>query len=186
MPVQIGTKAHPFTDPTGLLSDCHRRIEMFLDTLDSVARVIGQSPTDEVQQALKSALRYFSQAAPKHTADEEQSLFPRLRQTANAEIASALSRLDELEGDHRRADPLHAEVEHLGVKYLAEGRLSVGEVTRFRDLVRELKGLYEQHIRIEDDLIFPLAARHLSERHKRAISDEMAGRRKVKLMSQSV
>jgi iron-sulfur cluster repair protein YtfE (RIC family) len=111
MPVQIGTKAHPFTDPTGLLSDCHRRIEMFLDTLDSVARVIGQSPTDEVQQALKSALRYFSQAAPKHTADEEQSLFPRLRQTANAEIASALSRLDELEGDHRRADPLHAEVD---------------------------------------------------------------------------
>src|SRR5215470_11767089 len=186
MPVQIGAKTHHFTDPTGLLSDCHRRIEMFLGTLDSVAGIIDQAPTDEVRQALDSALRYFSQAAPKHTADEEQSLFPRLRQVANPEIATALSRLEELERDHRRADPLHVEVERLGVKYLSEGRLPVGEVTRFRDLMRELKGMYEQHIGMEDNIIFPLAARHLNERDKRAIADEMAGRRKVKLVPLSV
>jgi|SRR5215469_12856051 len=186
MPVQIGAKAHPFTNPTGLLSDCHRRIEMFLGTLESVARVIDLAPTDDVRQALESALRYFHQAAPKHTADEEQSLFPRLRQVANAEIAMALFRLDELEGDHRRADPLHADVERLGVKYLSEGRLPVGEVTRFRDLVRELKGMYERHISVEDNIIFPLAARSLNESDKRAIADEMAGRRQVKLVPLSV
>ena len=90
MPVQIGAKAHPFTNPTGLLSDCHRRIEMFLGTLESVARVIDLAPTDDVRQALESALRYFHQAAPKHTADEEQSLFPRLHQIANPEITTAL------------------------------------------------------------------------------------------------
>ena len=31
MPVQIGAQSHSFSDPTGLLSDCHRRIEMFLE-----------------------------------------------------------------------------------------------------------------------------------------------------------
>ena len=42
MPVQIGAKAHPFSNPTGLLSDCHRRIEMFLGALEEVASVIDR------------------------------------------------------------------------------------------------------------------------------------------------
>jgi len=75
MPVQIGAKAHPFSDPTGLLSDCHRRIEMFLGALEGVASVIDHPLTEETRAALESALRYFREAAPKHTADEEESLF---------------------------------------------------------------------------------------------------------------
>jgi hypothetical protein len=76
MPVKIGAKSHNFTDPTGLLSDCHRRIEIFLGSLQAVAQVIDRPATEEVAQALESSLLYFSQAAPKHTADEEESLFP--------------------------------------------------------------------------------------------------------------
>jgi len=45
MPVQIGAKTHPFSDPTGLLSDCHRRIETSLGALEGVASVIDQ-PVD--------------------------------------------------------------------------------------------------------------------------------------------
>ena len=45
MPVQIGAKTHNFTDPTGLLSDCHRRVEMFLGTLEAVAGVIDRPAT---------------------------------------------------------------------------------------------------------------------------------------------
>ena len=74
MPVQIGAPTHNFTDPTGLLSDCHRRVEMFLGTLEAVANVIDRPATEESRRALESALRYFAQAAPKHTADEEESL----------------------------------------------------------------------------------------------------------------
>jgi hypothetical protein len=65
MPVQIGARAHHFTDPAGLLSDCHRRIVMFIDTLQAVADVIDRAPTEDVRRALESALRYFSHAAPK-------------------------------------------------------------------------------------------------------------------------
>ena len=182
MPVQIGAKAHHFTDPTGLLSDCHRRIEMFLGTLQAVADVIDRPATEDVARALESALRYFSQAAPKHTADEEESLFPRLRQISNPEITSAFSKLRELEAEHRWANPLHAELERLGVKYLSEGSLSRQEVDRFRTAIRDLRSMYERHIGIEDGIVFPLAARLLTEQDKSAIAEEMAGRRKVKLV----
>jgi hemerythrin-like domain-containing protein len=182
MPVQIGAETHNFTDPTGLLTDCHRRIVTFLDTLRAVAQVIDRPPTADVERALESALRYFSQAAPKHTADEEESLFPRLRQISHADLTSAFDKLQELEAEHRWANPLHAEVEQLGVKYLSERSLSKPEADRFRAAIRDLQSMYERHIRIEDNVIFPLAARLLTEQDKSAIADEMAGRRKVKLV----
>lgn len=101
MPVQIGAQAHNFSDPTGLLSDCHRRIEMFLRVLEGVASVIDRPMTEETPAALESALRYFREAGPKHTADEEESLFPRLRQMRLPEAETAIERLAPLEHDHR-------------------------------------------------------------------------------------
>ena len=46
------------------------------------------SPSEPAQ--LDSALTYFAVAAPKHTADEEQSLFPRLRAAHDPHAAQAL------------------------------------------------------------------------------------------------
>jgi hemerythrin superfamily protein len=80
MPVQIGAETHDFSEPTGLLSDCHRRIEMFLGSLQRVSEFVDRPLTSQARAALESALPYFQEAAPKHTADEEESLFPRLRQ----------------------------------------------------------------------------------------------------------
>ena len=183
MPVQIGTKTHNFTDPTGLLSDCHRRVEMFLGTLDAVAKVIDRPATEETSRALESALRYFGQAAPKHTADEEESLFPRLRRIDDPEVQSALEQLDRLEDDHRWAAPLHAEVERLGAQYLSNACLSDAEIVEFRDSVARLASMYKQHLGVEDELIFPLASRMLSDTEKAAIANEMADRRNVKLVT---
>jgi hemerythrin-like domain-containing protein len=178
MPVQIGARAHDFNDPTGLLSDCHRRIESFMDTLQGVAEVIDRAPTEEVRRALESGLRYFRQAAPKHTADEEESLFPRLRQIRNAEVTEAFSKLQELEDEHRWANPFHSEVERLGEKYLSKEKLTTQEVATFRTAIRELRSMYDRHIAVEDGIVFPLAARLLSEHDKSAVAREMVDRRK--------
>jgi len=179
MPIQIGADVHNFSDPTGLLSDCHRRIEMFLGSLEAVAKVIDSSWSDETARALKAALRYFREAAPKHTADEEESLFPRLRQVQDPEVQSALDQLDRLEKDHRWADPLHAEVERLGLQYLSTGTLSPDESEAFRKAVAELSSMYRQHIIVEDGLVFPVAARLLSQADRISIAKEMAARRDV-------
>ena len=84
MPVQIGSKASDFSDPTGLMSDCHRRIEMFLTALRAVGDCDGRQLAEDERRALDAALRYFCEAAPKHNADEEESLFPRLRPCARS------------------------------------------------------------------------------------------------------
>jgi hemerythrin-like domain-containing protein len=181
VPVQIGAKAHSFSDPTTLLSDCHRRIEMFLGSLEKVGACLDQPLTDDSRVALESALRYFREAAPKHTADEEESLFPRLRQTHNAEVKTALGTLDALEEEHRRADSLHAKVDILGKQCLDEGQLSLQGAQQFREAVAELASIYKQHIGIEDEVVFPVAARTLSQADKSMIAAEMSGRRSVAL-----
>jgi hemerythrin-like domain-containing protein len=186
MLVEIGAKTHNFTDPTGLLSDCHRRIEMFMGTLKAVAAVIDRPPAEDTVRALESALRYFGEAAPKHTADEEVSLFPRLRQMGLPEIDSAFAELEHLEDEHRWAAPLHADVERLGVQYLSMGKLSDVEIEQFQAAVTSLEVMYKRHISIEDELVFPLAARILSGAEKSAIAEEMASRRRVKVVPEPI
>ena len=78
MPIVIGAKRESdFTGPLGMLSDCHRRIEMFLNVLVQGCRTRagGGVLNEEHRGPLETALRYFREAAPKHTADEEESLF---------------------------------------------------------------------------------------------------------------
>ena len=179
MPVQIGAKSHSFSDPTALLSDCHRRIETFLGALERVGSLIDRPLTEEARSALEAALRYFRQATPKHTADEEESLFPRLRQMDIPDVRGAIERLEPLEHDHVLAASLHREVEELGQRYLATGKLEATGVEAFRKAVASLVSIYKEHIDIEDNLVFPLAARLLSPTDRAAIADEMAARRQL-------
>jgi hemerythrin-like domain-containing protein len=181
MPVQIGAKSHSFAEPTGLLSDCHRRIELFLRTLQAVAAVADQAPAEETRQALAAALKYFREAAPKHTADEEESLFPRMREMRVADVQSALSKLDHLEEDHQRADILHQTVDRIGNEYLVNRVLSREEFLAFRNALAELALLYQKHILVEDSVVFPVAARLLSPQEKATIGREMAARRMVRV-----
>ena len=102
MPVAIGTAENTFANPIGLLSDCHRRIERFLQALLTVATQVEGGPLDaEHRSALDAAIKYFRQAAPRHTADEEEDLFPMLRQLASPGISKILADVDRLEGNTR-------------------------------------------------------------------------------------
>ena len=83
-------------------------------------------------------MRYFREAAPKHTTDEEESLFPRLRRMEDPNVALLLSRSEPLEEDHRRATLLHARGEMLGERWLILSSLATEEAEEFRKLVVEL------------------------------------------------
>ena len=73
MPVSIGqTLESDFHNPLGMLSDCHRRIARFLEMLIRVAeRARGGSLEVEQREGLEASLKYFREAAPKHTSDED-------------------------------------------------------------------------------------------------------------------
>ncbi len=150
---------------------------MFLGVLQGVADKIDRPLSTEARASLESALRYFHEAAPKHTADEEESLFPRLRQMDDPELQGAISALDALEHDQVRAGALHDAVHTSGVQCLERGHLPAGEAAQFRRAVGELAAIYREHIRIEDNIVFPAAQRALAASHKAAIAREMALRR---------
>lgn len=177
MPIQIGQHvAHGFDQPLGLLRDCHRRIEHFLEVLVAVhERSTDGTLTPELRRALEGALNYFSTAAPKHTADEEESLFPRLKAAGTDGRIATL--LDRLEREHGEADEHHHAVDTIGRKWLAEGRLDQATLTELRRHLDGLRGIYEHHIVLEDGELFPAAATALSTDDLAAVGQEMAARR---------
>jgi hemerythrin-like domain-containing protein len=183
MSITIGKKIESdYSNPLGLLGDCHRRIEMFLDVLIKVtSQARGAGLNEDQRHALEVALRYFREAAPKHTRDEEESLFPRMLASADERARSAISLLDELHADHELADAGHAEVEELGTRWLAEGALSIESTDRLSELLDRLRSTYQRHIAVEDGEVFPLAGQILSASELVTVGREMAERRLINL-----
>lgn len=187
MAITIGKKPeNNFTNPLGLLSDCHRRIEYFLGLLVTVTQQAqGNSLSGEQRKALETAIFYFKQAAPKHTLDEEESLFPRMRVSGNAQAQAALAVLDSLHTDHTVANELHKQVEEIARQWLEEDKLSGKQVHRLTDMLDELSAIYQRHIATEDNEVFPLAKTVLEKAELESVGREMAARRGIDLKALS-
>jgi hemerythrin-like domain-containing protein len=167
-----------FTQPLEMLQDCHRRIEHFLDVLKKVATQFGDRElNDDARRALEVSLTYFSHAAPRHTADEEQSLFPRMRTSSDPAVQAAIGELDQLESDHRRAECMHQRVDVLGRGWLLNGRLPEKELAELCGLLVELTAIYGKHIRQEEEQVFVMAARALTADDLGRVGEEMRQRR---------
>jgi hemerythrin-like domain-containing protein/formiminotetrahydrofolate cyclodeaminase len=179
MAVQLGTPGQPdFTQPIELMMDCHRRIEHFLDVLIKVAAQQGRGElTDEGRRALHAALDYFRHAAPRHIADEEQSLFPRMRQIDTPPLRDALAEMARLESDHRQVETAHQRIDAIGRNWLEHGRLDEAACDELTGLLRQLAASYAEHIQLEDQRVFALASQTLDAASLQAIGWEMKQRR---------
>jgi len=180
---QIGQKKESdFSEPLGMLEDCHKRILYFLKTLVTLAGTGTEQPLDyDRHLSLEKALRYFCEAAPKHTADEEESLFPRLRRIDTPQVRAIFTKLDELEADHRHADAQHLEVETIGRQWLLTGVLDFEDGARLTAVLESLSRLYDRHISLEEAEIFSVAKTILPDPEKQTLGQEMAKRRGVAL-----
>jgi hemerythrin-like domain-containing protein len=185
MPINIGQQPdHSFDEPLGLLSDCHRRIEHFLGVLTAIEQQSrGGGLTDAQRAQLQGALTYFATAAPRHSADEEESLFPRLRACSDPAAHDALETVATLEREHAEADRRHQAVDSLVRRWLRKGQLTADDGGQLREHLAALTGLYERHIGIEDRELFPIAARLLSPAEIQEIGREMAARRSISPVS---
>ncbi|MGC1462908.1 MAG: hemerythrin domain-containing protein [Terracidiphilus sp.] len=176
MAVQIGARPDSgFDDPIGMLTDCHRRIERFLDILCRVAqKAQGRALNHDEQSAVQTAIRYFDESGPRHNMDEEESLFPRLQ---DMNTATLLEELRRLESDHQEADALHEEAAHLYARWIADAGLSAREKTRLLTITEHLQRLYQKHIQIEENIVFPLATKLLDLSALAAMGSEFKSRR---------
>lgn len=180
MPIQIGAGPdHTFSNPIGLLTDCHRRIKKFLMIMITVMRQTHGGPLKTAQQeALELAVQYFRDAAPKHTMDEEVSLFPRMRQLCRL-LDSSIESIHHLEKEHQMAQENHDNVERLAKKWLLEGLLCFEDACSLSDALGRLSVIYKKHIDVEEQNIFPLASKILSRAEVTEIGREMAMRRNI-------
>ncbi len=176
MAIQIGAKPDSgFDDPIGMLKDCHRRIESFLGILCVVVdRAQGRSLSDEERDAIKAALQYFRTGGQRHTADEEESLFPRLRKSD----AQSFEEIDRLEDDHREASDLHGTVEQLYSTWIESGVLGLEERRQLLSQTSRLKQLYSDHIQVEETIVFARAVQVLDSQAIAEIGTEFRFRRK--------
>lgn len=175
MAVQIGAKPDSgFDDPLGMLRDCHRRIEMFLAVLCRVAeRRESGALNEEERAAVQAALHYFREGGQRHNADEEESLFPRLKNST----ATAVDAIGGLKDDHRDASDLHATVDRLFSAWISSGSVSPEDRQGLFPATRQLKALYAEHIRIEEEIVFPYAAQVLDRERIQEIGSEFRARR---------
>ncbi|HEU4751709.1 MAG TPA: hemerythrin domain-containing protein [Armatimonadota bacterium] len=171
--------APTFDDPLGMLRACHRRIERALDVTERIVEIEREGPLDgRTREALARTLQYFRVGVPRHSADEEESLFPRLRGVQ--EIAGAANTAEYLVEEHEVLDAAHRELDTLGDELLAEGRFASPEKRdRFGLLVRRLRTIYREHIRVEDEELFPAAESALRPEELESVGAEMAGRRGI-------
>lgn len=181
MAVNLGDKPLAgFSEPIEMMKDCHRRIEHFFDVLQVVERRFGKALLDNKgRRALEASLNYFANFAPRHTADEEQSLFPRLRRSDDPDARTVIAQLDSLERDHRRCEGCHEQVAGIVRKWLETGRLDEAQRRHLRATLDELSNVYAAHIQMEEQRVFAVASHILEPVQLRDIGEEMRRRRSL-------
>jgi len=179
MAVQIGAKKLAgFDQPLEMLADCHRRVEHFLDVMLRVEEIYRhQALDDQAKQALAVCEEYFCKAAVKHTADEESSLFPRMRM-ALPDHHPAISAIEGLIAEHQIAEKLHASIQQLFDQWrLSADRLPREQAAILRSELLQIRQHYAQHILVEEQQVFPVAGTVLNSEQKAMIGKEMHARR---------
>jgi len=143
-------------DALGKLDASHRRHD------EEMAALLEAARRDD-RDTVADVLDFLDRAAPRHFADEEQSLFPRLAAKAPA-LAGQLARLADEHRDHERR---HARM---------RVRFDADDLPAVLAEAEELDRLYRRHVAEEDEL-FAEVAGLLGTDEIAAIAAEMQGRR---------
>jgi hemerythrin-like domain-containing protein len=165
-------KAPPVaTDAIEHLVACHRRIEQRLDILERAGSLLPEKP-EQCLLAIANSLRFMDTSGMLHTVDEEESVFPRLRQAATPD---ELAYLDNLEKEHNEADAVYAQLKVVVAKLTQHAIPEL--IAEYRELVSRLAQLYRGHIASEDIVLVEMGHRALTEDQLATIQAEMRARR---------
>ena len=100
------TRSASFDSPIEMMKLCHEKVRRFARLTQRLGRHMEKSSIDAAaKEAAESVLRYFTIAAPLHHEDEEDDLFPALRNLSIERLGvtehEVLHRnLQELEAEH--------------------------------------------------------------------------------------
>jgi hypothetical protein len=174
--IKLRPKASESQDVSELLLACHQKIRHFSGVAVRLAH--GHGATEpEIAQAADSLHRYFSVALPLHEADENLSLHPRLgRAVPEGELAGPAA--DAMLDQHLAIDELVERLIPLWVLLKSTpGRLPELSAEMCA-LAKRLSEIFDAHLKLEEETIFPATAKYLDNSEQAAIVREMQERRR--------
>lgn len=174
--IQIGASSATIDTPVEHLMACHRRIEQRLDTLARAADHL-ESDRAAALQAIAKSLEFLDSSGALHTEDEENSFFPRLRARVSAEQTAFL---DSLEEQHQDAESILSRLKQVVDRAASRSGVPAELVQQYRDCADQLRSLYREHIRREDEILTAMAKQALTDSELAEISGEMRQRRKAR------
>jgi hemerythrin-like domain-containing protein len=165
-----------FEEPFGMLEACHERVQRMLALLARLREHVRTHGVDaQARQAARDVMRYFDLAAPQHHLDEELHVFPPLLAGNDHGVRALVQRLQR---DHVEMDAGWASARTV----LA--RIADAKVNQLPDedeaRLVAFAGLYDAHLRAEEQIAYPAAQRLLDEPARTAMGEEMMRRRGVK------
>lgn len=171
-----GPASPTFEQPYEMLEACHERVHRMLALLGRLREhVLRHGADEQARGAARDVMRYFDQAARQHHLDEELHVFPRLDGSGDAALAAIVRRLRD---DHRRMDAAWSAAREVLAPLAAGelGALGPGHEQALDDFA----GLYDGHIRAEEQLVYPAASAGMDAAATRAMGEEMMRRRGVR------
>lgn len=144
--LQIGqgqSSTPSWEDPLEMLYACHGKVKRFTKEISALGAYLSEKGCDAVaQQSAAGIIRYFTQAAPLHHADEEQDFFPELLKYAPEQKIY----VDELNHQHDQLEACWQEIRPI-LQSVVEGSVHWNAVLAERFVTG-----YAQHIEIEEPL----------------------------------
>ena len=168
--------AATFEQPFEMLTACHERVDRMLRLLDRLCQHLDAKGLDEqAAQAARDVMRYFDLAAPDHHEDEERHVFPRLLAGNDENVKTVVRRLQQ---DHRDMTVNWVEAREV-LRRVSEGSAPTwtGLSETDRATLARFAGLYADHIRAEEDVVYPAASALIEAPELQRMGTEMAARR---------
>jgi hemerythrin-like domain-containing protein len=145
----------PALPPFEALDRTHHQVLQVLKQFDRLLEHVDDNGADDVARASAAEIvAFFAGHARQHHADEESQVFPPLLATGDAELVQHVQRLQQdhgwLEEDWRELSPQ--------IEAIAKG-YNWYDLVMLRHALPVFTALYEEHIALEESLIYPAAKR---------------------------
>jgi hemerythrin-like domain-containing protein len=146
--------AAPQLPPFDALDRTHHRVLELLDEFDRLLdHVEANGPDEPARELARGIHRFFADHAREHHAAEEKHVFPVLLASGNPEIVQHVLRLQQ---DHGWLE-LAPQIEAIGQGY------NWYDLAMLRQALPVFRTLYEEHIALEESMIYPAAKRHQAD-----------------------
>lgn len=157
-----------------MLLACHERIRNFTGIAVRLADAEAAGAA-AVASAAEAVHRYYAIALPLHEADENDSVYPRLRARLidDGERASLQSMVDQ----HGPIDAVVARLLPIWDELKSHPERLSAHAARMRVDAEQLQNLWTEHLALEEKIVFPLIRDRLTPEELNDIQREMRQRR---------